>query len=165
MPEKLWIFDTVSLSNFLLSDSMFILDKRYRRRGVITWEIYDELSAGFADFPKLKQIDELVDKTVLKLVTLSRLERKHFQDLIGHLGKGEASCIACAQEHKAIVVTDGRTARNQCSLMKISVTGTIGILKACVRDGQIPLEQADNVLQKMIAAGFYSPIRNIADIV
>jgi hypothetical protein len=45
---KLWIFDTVFLSNFLLSDSMFILNKRYRRYGVITGEVYDELSAGFA---------------------------------------------------------------------------------------------------------------------
>jgi hypothetical protein len=25
MPEKIWVFDTVALSNFLLSDSIFIL--------------------------------------------------------------------------------------------------------------------------------------------
>jgi predicted nucleic acid-binding protein len=49
--------------------------------------------------------------------------------------------------------------------MKIPVTGTVGILKASVLDGQIPLARADDILQKMIAAGFYSPIRNIADIV
>ena len=116
-------------------------------------------------FSEVKTIDELLDNATLKLVSLPRLERKHFQDLIGHLGQGEASCIAYAKEHKAIVVTDDRTARKQCSLMKISVTGTIGILKASVIDGQIPLEQADSVLQKMISAGFYSPIRKIADIV
>jgi predicted nucleic acid-binding protein len=63
------------------------------------------------------------------------------------------------------VVTDDRTARKQCSLIKIPVTGTVGILKASVLDGQIPLARADDILQKMIAAGFYSPIRNIADIV
>ena len=165
MPEKIWIFDTVSLSNFLLSDSMLILNRRYRRCGVITGEVYDELSAGFADYPILKQVDKLIDDKVFGLVFLSRQEHGHFQDLIGHLGKGEASCIAFAKEHKAIVVTDDRTARNQCSLMKIPVTGTIGILKAAVIDGQIPLGRADDILQKMIAAGFYSPIRNIVDIV
>lgn len=165
MPEKLWIFDTVVLSNFLLSDSVFILTRRYRRCGVITGEIYDEISAGFVDFPKLKQIDELIDSAILRLTSLSGLERRHFQDLIVHLGKGEASCIAYAKEHKVTVVADDRAARKQCSLMNISVTGTIGILKACVRDGQLALEQADSVLRKMIAAGFYSPIRNIADIV
>jgi predicted nucleic acid-binding protein len=165
MPEKIWIFDTVALSNFLLSDSMLILNRRYRRCGVISGEVYDELSAGFADYPKLKQVDKLIDDKVFGLVSLSRQEHGHFQDLIGHLGKGEASCIAFAKERKAIVVTDDRTARKQCSLMRIPVTGTIGILKASVLDGQIPLGRADGILQKMIAAGFYSPIRNIADIV
>ena len=165
MPEKVWIFDTVSLSNFLLSDSMSILSKRYRRCGLITWEVYNELSAGFADYQNLKQVDKLIDDRVYRLVSLSREEHRHFQHLIGHLGKGEASCIAFAKERMAIVVTDDRTARKQCSLMKIPVTGTIGILKASVLDGQIPLNRANDILQKMIAGGFYSPIRNIADIV
>ena len=102
---------------------------------------------------------------VFRLISLSRQEHKHFLDFIGHLAKGEASCIAYAKERKVTVVTDDRTARKQCSLMKISVTGTIGILKAAVLDGQIPLDRADDILQKMIAAGFYSPVRNIADIV
>ncbi len=164
MPEKTWIFDTVSLSNFLLSDSMPILFKRYRRCGVITGEIYDELSTGFADYPNLQQVDKLIDDKVFRLVSLSRPEHRHYQDLIGHLGKGEASCIAYAKEHKAIVVTDDRTARKQCSLMKIPVTGTVGILKVSVLDGQVPLDRANEILQKMIDSGFYSPIRSIADI-
>ena len=123
------------------------------------------LSAGCADYRILKQVDKLIDDKVFRLISLSRQEHRHFQDLIGHLGKGEASCIAYAKERKAIVVTDDRTARKQCSLMKIPVTGTVGILKASVLDGQIPLDRADDILQKMISAGFYSPIRNIADIV
>jgi predicted nucleic acid-binding protein len=48
--------------------------------------------------------------------------------------------------------------------MKIAVTGTIGILKVSVLDGQITLDQADEALLNMIKAGFYSPVRNIADI-
>ena len=165
MPEKIWIFDTVSLSNFVLSESMLILSKRYRRCGIITGEVYDELSTGFMDYPKLKQVEKLIDDRVFRLVSLSRQEHRHFQDSIVHLGKGEASCIAYTKERMAIVVTDDRTARKQCSLMKIPVTGTIGILKASVLDGHIPLDRADDILQKMILAGFYSPIRNITDIV
>ncbi len=164
MPEKKWVFDTVALSNFLLSDSIFILENRYRRNGRITWEIYDEISAGMVEYPKLKQIDRLVDDQIFKLVSLSRQEHEHFRELIAHLGKGEASCIAYAKERNAIVVTDDRTARKQCALMKIPVTGTIGILKASVFEEQIPLDQTDEVLTKMIEAGFYSPLRSIADI-
>jgi len=62
-------------------------------------------------------------------------------------------------------VTDDRAARGQCSLLKIPFTGTIGILKAAFLEGQISLSQADDILGKMIKTGFYSPIRNLSDIV
>ncbi len=165
MPEKKWAFDTVALSNFLLSDSVFILEKRYRSRSVITWQVYDEISAGMSEYPQLKQIDKLFEEKIFNLVTLSGTEHKHFLELIGQLGKGEASCIAFAKEKNATVVTDDRTARMRCSLVKIPVTGTVGILKASLLDGQITLPQANEHLHKMIEAGFYSPIRNMADIV
>lgn len=164
MPEKKWVFDTVALSNFLLSDSIFILLERYRKRGVITWQVYDEISAGIAEYPELKQVDKLIEDKTFKLVSLSRKEYQHFLQLIGHLGKGEASCVAFAKEQTAIVVTDDRSARKQCSVMKIPVTGTVGILKASALDGYISLAQADESLRKMIEAGFYSPVRSIVDI-
>lgn len=164
MPEKEWVFDTVALSNFLLSDSIFILEERYRKRGIITWQVYDEISSGISEYPKLKLVDKLIEDKTFKVVSLSMTEHKHFQELIGHLGKGEASCIVLAKEQNAIVVTDDRTARKQCSLMKIPFTGTVGILKASMLDGHITLAQADGSLNKMIEAGFYSPIRSIADI-
>ena len=164
MPEKKWVFDTVALSNFLLSDSIFILAERYRKRGVITWQVYDEISAGIAEYPELKQVDKLIEDKTFKLVSLSRKEYQHFLQLIGHLGKGEASCVAFAKEQTAIVVTDDRSARKQCSVMKIPVTGTVGILKASALDGYISLAQADESLRKMIEAGFYSPVRSIVDI-
>jgi predicted nucleic acid-binding protein len=164
MPDKKWIFDTVALSNFLLSESISVLEKRYRKRGIITWEVYDEITAGMQAYPPLKDVDKLIDKKIFKLISLSRNEHKNFLELIGHLGKGEASCIACAKERAAIVVTDDRTARKQCASMKIQFTGTVGILKASMLDGQISLSQADEILLRMISAGFYSPIRSISTI-
>jgi len=165
MPDKSWIFDTVALSNFLLSDSIFILENRYHRRGLVTWEIYDEISAGMVEYPKLKQIDRLIDIETIKLVSISRQEHELFRQLSSHLGKGEASCIAYAKDRNVIVVTDDRSARKQCSQMNIPVTGTIGILKASVLDEHLDLDQADKVLSKMIDAGFYSPLRSMADII
>ena len=164
MPDKKWIFDTVALSNFLLSESIFILEKRYRKRAILTWEVYDEITAGMREYPLLKDVDKLIDNNIFKLVSLSRKEHKNYLELIGHLGKGEASCIAFAHAHTAIVVTDDRTARKQCRSMKIPFTGTVGILKASKLDGQISLSQADEILLKMRNAGFYSPVRSISDI-
>jgi len=164
MPEKKWVFDTVVLSNFLLSDSLCILADRYRKRGFITSQVYDEISTGISEYPPFKQVDKLIEEKIFKLVHLSRAEHQQFLQLIGHLGKGEASCIALAKEQTATVVTDDRTARKQCSIMKISFTGTVGILKASVVEGQISLSTADDRLRKMVEAGFYSPIRSISDI-
>ena len=165
MPDKRWIFNTVTLSNFLLSNSSFILENRYRRRGLITSEIYSEISAGIVEYPKLNRIDSLIDNETLKLVSISRKEYELFRQLCNHLGKGEASCIAYAKDRNVIAVTDDRTARKQCLEMNIPVTGTVGILKASVLDGHLELDQAETVLSKMIDAGFYSPIRGIADII
>ena len=164
MPEKKWVFDTVALSNFFLSEAIFILEKRYCKCGFVTGQVYDEISSGISEYPQLKLIDKLIEDETFKLVTLPISQRKDFRKLIGHLGKGEASCIAFAKEQKAIVVTDDRAARKQCSLMKISFTGTVGILKASLLDGHLPLDRIDAILHKMIEAGFYSPIRSLADI-
>ncbi len=164
MPEKRWLFDTVVLSNFFFSDSIFLLEKRYSHRGIITWEVYDEISSGFEKYSKLKYIDELLENKIFKLVSLSKKARKSYLELILHLGRGEASCIASAKVQSGVVVTDDRAARQQCSNMGISVTGTVGILKASVMSGQISLTEADAHLNKMIKAGFYSPVRNISEI-
>jgi len=85
--------------------------------------------------------------------------------LIGHLGKGEASCIAAAKIRSGIVVTDDRATRKICRQLEIPVTGTVGIFKASVLSGQLSLATADTHLKEMITAGFYSPVLNISDIV
>ena len=164
MPEKKWVFDTGSLSNFFLSEALFVLEKRYRKCGFITWQVYDGISAGISEFPKLQLIDKLIKDKTFKLAALSLSQRQDFRELIGHLGKGEASCIAFAKEQNAIVVTDDRAARKHCSFMKIPFTGTVGILRASILDGHLSLTRADEILHNMIEAGFYSPIRSLADI-
>ena len=64
MPEKHWIFDTVALSNFLLSDATFILENRYRKRGLVTRQItLGILKASVLDgHLKLDQADKILSK-------------------------------------------------------------------------------------------------------
>lgn len=164
MPDKKWVFDTVTLSNFLLSESIHIIEKRYRKKAIITTQVLDELSAGFAKYPFLKTIGDLIEKNIFSICNLSQKERKIYIDLNGHLGKGEASSIAVAVNKGWIVVTDDRTARRVCSQMGLAVTGSIGIIKASLIDGQISVTQANDILQKMTDSGFYSPVRKIDDL-
>jgi len=159
-----WVFDTVVLSNFLLSESWPLLEQRYKGKGVITSDVYGELSVGFASYPQLQQVDQLLSGNILELTMLTKEELKIYQHLIIHLGRGEASSIAVADQRKAIIVSDDRAARNQCMRMEIPITGTIGILKAVVTEGVVSSTDADVILQKMIAMGFYSPVTSIGDI-
>ncbi|MFH2132631.1 MAG: hypothetical protein ABIK68_19795 [bacterium] len=165
MPEKKWIFDTVVLSNFLLSDALVVLEKRYTGCAILTNEVYDELSAGFSEFSDLRVIQKALHNKTFTLLSLSSTEYEHYSGMINHLGKGEASCIALARLQNGIVMTDDRAARNQCSQLNIPFSGTLGILKASYLDKQIELEEADLILHRMISQGFYSPIRKISDIV
>ncbi len=164
MPDKKWAFDTVTLSNFLLSDSINILENRYKHRAVITTQVLDELSAGTAKYPDFTMIDTLIEKKVFSICVLSHKERQAYVDLCGHLGKGEASCIAAAKEQGLIVVTDDRAARRYCSQAGIAVTGTIGIIKASLHEGKISVSLANSILKKMTGFGFYSPVRKIDDL-
>jgi predicted nucleic acid-binding protein len=164
MPDKKWVFDTVTLSNFLLTESIHIIAKRYGQRAVITSQVLDELSAGFDKYPALKTIDNLIEEKVISICNISRKERRAYIELSGQLGKGEASSIAAAYEQGLVVVTDDRAARRVCSQMGVAVTGTIGIIKASLFDGEITLNQANDILKKMTASGFYSPVRKIDDL-
>ena len=165
MPEKGWYFDTVSISNFLLSGSDHFLKTRYHKRAFITWQVYDEICTGSVKYPALSKIETLLSNKTFMLLPLPGQARQFYSNLIIHLGKGEASCIAAAEVLKGIVVTDDRSARQQCRHYNIQFTGTIGILKAGVIDGTIHLNQADMVLGKMIKQGFYSPVRSISEII
>ncbi len=102
---------------------------------------------------------------IFSSISLSKSEHSIFRELIGNLGRGEASCIAAAKIRSLIVVTDDRAARNVCVQKNIPLTGTIGILKAAVVDGQVTLSQANEIHQKMVDSGFYSPIKNLADVI
>lgn len=165
MPEKGWYFDTVSLSNFLFSKSDGLLKIRYHNRAFITGEVYGEICAGFVKYPVLRKIETLLSNKIFTLVPLPGQARQLYSNLIIHLGKGEASCIAVAEALKGIVVTDDRSARQQCRHSHVPFTGTIGILKACVINGTTNLNQADIYLGRMIKQGFYSPVRSISEII
>lgn len=165
MPEKKWIFDTVVLSNFLLSDSAFLIKKRYHGRAIITPGVLDELSSGFAEYPDLRTIQGLIRQKIIILELLNVSEYEELSGLLNHLGKGEASCIVLARKKNSVVVTDERAARFQCAQMNIKHSGTIGILKASCLERLIDPEEADQILHRMISQGFYSPVRNISDIV
>ena len=165
--KGIYLFDTVALSNFAPAGRFDLILSRYGKKAVVTPEVLDEIVAGVvAGYFALKEIEDAVESDAVTLAAplSSSAERQIYRDLLHTLAPGEASCITQAVSRGGTVVTDDRTARQHCSERDIPVTGTIGILKACCNDDTLSTEEADQILDAMIDAGYYAPIRRISDL-
>lgn len=162
-----YYFDTVTLSNFALSGRVDLLIVRYGWRAVITPQVLDEIADGIvAGYSQLREVETAVAGGKFRGAEgFSARERNMYRERLRTLAPGEASCITLAQTRGGVVATDDRTARNTCFDSGVPVTGTIGILKACVLDGALSLQEADDVLRAMTGAGYHSPVRRISAIV
>lgn len=164
MRKPIYVFDIVSLANFLLADAEKVLVVRYSGRAFFTGQVFDELTSGMRMRPRLKNIEVLLDRKHFGLVAITTPERVQYAGLITNLGRGEASCIATAGSGGWTVVTDDRAARSHCIETSIRVTGTIGIVKAACLEKQVQPSEADRILQEMIDNGFYSPVGRVSDL-
>ena len=155
------------LSNFALAGRVDLLHERYGKRAHITQEVLGEISDGIAaGYGVLRAIEEAIaSQAFTSSSPLTSEERRLFRALLRPLSAGEASCLVCAQTRGGIVATDDRAARTCCADRDLPCTGTIGILKACCRDGALAPAEADAILQAMVDAGFYSPIRRLSDFI
>lgn len=164
--ERFYYFDTVTLSNFALSQSMDLLVTRYGRRLLVTHEVRAEIADGIASgFGELSVVDDLIYAGTISLAKPieTTVERKSYLECLRTLSAGESSCIVCAVSRGGIVVTDDYAARKHCQARELAVTGTIGILRRLYQEGVITQQLADEKLAAMMAAGFYSPIRSFKD--
>jgi predicted nucleic acid-binding protein len=81
--------------------------------------------------------------------------------LTAQLGAGERCCLAAAISRSGALASDDLPARRWAREHGIPVTGTVGILLACVRQGYLARDEANDLLTAMIAAGYRSPVENL----
>lgn len=101
----------------------------------------------------------------LSVVNLSVDENAYAIRLRNRLGKGESESIAVALMRRWQLATDDRDARLIARQLQISTTGTIGILALCTRNHIVNLEQANEILMRMVSAGYYAPVSRLDDLV
>ena len=166
-PGRQFFFDTVTLSNFVLSGRLDLVITRYGPRANVTPQVLDEIADGIvAGYSGLQEVETAVATGRLSGVErFSPKERDTYRELLQTLSPGEVSCITLAQTRGGIVATDDRAARSYCFDRGVVFTGTVGILKACVLDGTLSPRGADDVLRSMTAAGYHSPVGRISALV
>ena len=164
MPEI--VFDSCCLSNFALSDSLFILESLYGSSPLITEFVSAEILRGIQNgHTNLAKIQDSIKKGRIGEISLITSDEKTlFSSLSISLGLGEASSIAIAKTRGFRFASDDKIARKEASRLDILITGTLGILKKAVLNNHVALEMGEIILSKMISQGFYSPIKSLREI-
>ena len=165
--SRRFFFDTVTVGNFALGRCFGLLVDRYGTSLYVTEQVRVELAAGrVGGHAGLEAVEPALSSGAISQAgPMDTAERELFTELLRTFGAGEASCIALALQRGGIVVTDDRSARRCCAGRGIRVTGTIGILQALCADRIVSAEEADALLARMVAIGFYSPIRRVSDVI
>jgi len=164
MPEI--ILDCCCLSNFALSNSLFILKNLYSKSAFVTdfvsAEILRGVQIGHKDLAKIQ--DSLREGWLKEVVLSTKKEKSLYETLSVSLSLGEASSIAVAKSRGFFFACDDRAARREAGFLDLKLTGTLGILKKAVRNKTINLKEGNLILTEMIAKGFYSSVNSLKEI-
>lgn len=153
MTSRPVLLDNTVLTNFALvgrSDLVFAL---WGANCMTTTAVISEYAAGVTgrDLPAESWRG-------LAQWTLQPAEQEFADHLPSQLGIGERSCIAVAVHRQALFACDDAKARQEANRHGIAVTGTLGILVLCVRQGFITLVEGNTMLTEMIEQGYRSPV-------
>jgi predicted nucleic acid-binding protein len=147
------LLDTTILTNFARVGLTQVINELWGEDVCTTVDALHEYQVGIstAGLPPLawKQ---------LKLVILSSEEEALASTMSSRLGVGERSCLAVAILRSSMLATEDKPARNAAKHYGLQVIGTIGILHRCAKHGFLSQSEAQTFLEKMIHAGYYSPV-------
>jgi len=153
------LLDNTVLSNFAHIQRHVLLKIALGESAVTVQEVIEELMIGVE-----KRVIPNVDWAWLPVISMNEEEKQAYQSLLQRLNKGEAACLAVAAVRGGRVLTDDRDARKIAAGMQIPISGTIGVLVRLIDLGELSVQEADALLAKMIAAGYFSPIRSLTEI-
>lgn len=91
-------------------------------------------------------------------------ELRVFGRLPTALHRGEASCLAIAEQRGRAFLTDDARARKVAQERNIITSGTLGVLVQAIKTELLPLDEANSLLERMIQAGYRSPYNNLAEL-
>jgi predicted nucleic acid-binding protein len=166
-----YIFNTTALSNFAAADRFELLTERYRGHAFTTIEVGNELRRGFnAGYAYLElawqELETANPNGWLRILhPESPAEYRLRAEFDQIVDPGEASCLALAISRQLIFVSDDRAARQLAEARGVALTGTLGILITLVRQTQLSLEEANEMLNDMIQRHYRSPVDRLDDLI
>jgi predicted nucleic acid-binding protein len=164
------ISNTTVLSNFAAIGSLSSLQDLYGEVFLPT-EVYKEIQHGLEEgYTFYSGIEAVLypraENGWLHLTGLrDEKEVGSFSSMPGRLHAGEASCLAIAQHRGWLLLTDDKAARHHAAERNIAISGTLGCLILGVERRLWTLAQGNVWLERLVAAGFHSPVRELSGLV
>lgn len=149
-----YVFDASMLSAFAVVGRLDLLEARYTGRAAWTIEVQDELTRGLAETPSLS--DALTANWLgepvrcLRVDEIERMRRRLGSGLRDRRHLGEAASIVVASSRGWILACDDRDAVTVARSENIRIITTAAILRACIQDSVIALDDAVQLLDAMI---------------
>jgi predicted nucleic acid-binding protein len=150
------VLDNTVLSNFATVNRPELVMRLWPGQVYTTAAVVSEYRSGVRtrSLPALAWTD-------LPTVDLTEEEASFGDTLPPRLRPGERTCIAVAMHRDSGLATDDRDAREVAQRLGVRVTGTLGILVLAVEQHELTLDQANELLSRMVAAGYRSPVASL----
>ena len=148
------VCDTCVLVNFVRVERVDLLERHARFRFVVPEQVLDEV----AHSRQRASIDAAVARGGLEVVvSIDLAEIKAAAELRLILGRGEAVAIAVAQARGWCIATDELRRTRRAIVQRLGeqrLLTTPGILLASIRAGQLTVDEADRIKQRLEALRF-----------
>ena len=163
------IANTTVISNFAVVQRLELLRMRFGRLHIsdhVFDEIQNGLSQGYTFYEDIEaHISPFSSTGWLHLTSLtSSKEFQSYGNLLNRLHSGEASCLSIARHRQWTFLSDDKMARKIGKEFDVPISGTLGILLSATRRKIIAVDDAEQLLQKMVLQGYYSPVSSLKDI-
>ena len=124
---------------------------------VIPEPVYDEVvTVGVeAGHPDARRVEQAVEDGVFEVRDVDESELVRRLEGNPNLSDADASVIALVVENDGIAILDERYGRTTAETEGVETRGTVWIVLLLVRDGELSAEEAREIVDEMVEAGWY----------
>lgn len=154
-------FDATVLINFCEANALALVVRTVPPPRMVLRDVLEELQSETCR----RQVEDAIARGEFTVAEVDAAELETWAEYTLRLDPGESATLAVAAGRGWSVAMDERAARRlaEKDVGRDRLTGTVGILRAAVDDDAITLEGGNELLRRMIQAGYWSPVDRLGD--
>ena len=157
MTPRVFLDNTV-LSNLASVGRTHLVEQLWGKQAATTPQALAEYEAGAGQGRRASDAWSWID-----VAEWTEADEELAESFPASLGLGERSCLAAALRTQGLLVTDEGDARRVARQRRLTVSGTVGILRLKVESGYLTEAEANDLLNTMIRDGYFSPVARVFD--